>query len=496
MSEGLQKIYRPITRLALQIASLLLGGMTLCTLLAPLGFNPFGFSALIGLRTGFALGFFCLLVLVATPRFASLRPAYVLVIPALAQYNNVVLAWDAPLGANQPIRLLPILVVVLLLSLELRGQMLRTFESHRWVILAFIILGCVGFAGGIGISPIGVPGLFFFAVYFPLVVMYLSQLIRHRSHLIPNLLAGAGVAFLIFTLGSVVVIQLGSGLGLGGQTGLLSARSVSDFNVVMGFLFLLWPFVVLAFRRMHPIAMAVASVLFLAACLMGLSRVGIFIAPLLVLAAFVGLYPGRPARTLSVLGAIFGVAILFFLIAPGASNIGGDLIRRFNFTEGFALLDLLDRVRPGGEDSAARDRIRLEALRLFESDPLWGVGIGGFAERSLVGFGDAHSLLFSTLAEFGLVGAIALYGLLFTMFLRQAAAFRYPNQDWPFGRLMFVGLAGWFIAVHAAGGALIAISSASFSVNIAGGTYLLLYLFPEAFLWWEQEHPEELGAVL
>ena len=136
---------------------------------------------------------------------------------------------------------------------------------------------------------------------------------------------------------------------------------------------------------------------------------------------------------------------------------------------------MASRVKPGGEDSQGRDRLRIEGSRLFQEDPLWGKGFGGFRENSMRGFYDAHSLTFTALSEQGIFGFTILYGFLGFVFLRISKV-RTMQHAHPGQQLFVVGFLVWLFAVHSVGGNLIQVPEGGFNVNILPAVMLILYL--------------------
>ena len=96
-------------------------------------------------------------------------------------------------------------------------------------------------------------------------------------------------------------------------------------------------------------------------------------------------------------------------------------------------------MKPGGEDSLARDQLRAEAVRLVSDQPLTGLGFGGFGISSERGYNDAHSLSFTVLAEQGLLGLGVLFAVIAVVFLLSLPFLAAGTLAWPQG-LIYLGL--------------------------------------------------------
>lgn len=463
------------------VASLLkLMGMVLlvATLLgmsaSMLRFNPLGYGTLEGPRTSLTLAYWMALALLVLPQFRPHRPALILLVPVLTQVNNVVMGWDLPTGAFAPIRLLPYLLLCGVMIADMKSDLSKAIAANKWLWVAFGLLGLLGAAGGwANEAQLWLPTLLFYSLFFPLWATYLNWSLRRGDR--DQLTGAAFVAGMLGIFSTLVIIGVGSQLDLGGKAGIAGTRNVSDINVVLPYLVLLWPFVVIGLRQVGGLVGGAAMCGLLGVAFLGLSRLGMVLLPLLLLVTLAWWVrkDWKPA-VLSV--GVVTLLITFAYLGSAELRLAGDLLlRRFNVAGGQDFASLTAQFAPGGGESLQRDVLRTEALRMATSEPLWGVGAGNFTELSRAGFGDAHSLSLTVLAEFGLIGLASLYLVL-------GAIAWCLIHAWQSTRSSFVGLMGtafclWLIMAHTAGSNLATMSVASFGVNAATGAYLLLYLF-------------------
>ena len=164
-----------------------------------------------------------------------------------------------------------------------------------------------------------------------------------------------------------------------------------------------------------------------------------------------------------------GIALVWTVV-PNRESLGLVWAQRFYVGSPEQMIDVLGRVKPGGDDSFARDQLRNEALRLWRQDPLIGQGYGGFGAWSVRGYNDAHSLTFTTLAENGLIGLGLLYGLIGFLALRLLRLAKASSS-------FLLSFLAWLVAMHSVGGNLSVLSPHGFNINAINGVLLVTYLF-------------------
>jgi len=462
-----------------QVAKVLVGmgifGGLASFCLDALGINALGFGALDTARNAVAITTFGLLIALFMPAFVQVRTALILLIPLLTQFYQVGLAWDFAVGPNSLIRVLPYVGIWLAMAAGIgaRRPSVTQGEQVGWAISACI--GLLGWVTGFTNGPTAAAGFFVFAGFLPTLYFFLKCQFELEPTGREQVIAAGFLGFLVLAVGAFLVIKLGSGMAMGGVSGLLGTRNVSDYNLIFTYLLLLWPIAVLGGSSLGPSAVGMLGTVFVASSIVGLSRTGAIMVPVLVLVSLIALFRGN-ARHWG--GAAFAVLIcgtLVYFATPGRETLGLVWGQRFNVFSVDQAGTIVDRIRPGGEDSAARDVLRQEAWRLWLQEPLSGQGFGGFGAASVRGYNDAHSLSFTTLSENGLAGLVSLYGLLGFLALRLIRLLSLPVHRTR--SIYLISFIFWLISVHTVGGNLAVLSESGFNVNVINGVLLVLYLW-------------------
>ena len=464
-----------VLRLIKAVGSLALLGALVALATDGLGFNLLGFGSLDVARNAVAFTVFGLLIALFTPRFRDLRLSLVLIIPILTQFYQVGLAWDFALGPTSLIRVLPYVAVIIAATAELIRRPISLTKAEQMGWLGSAGIGLLGWASGIGTGFTGVFGFLIFGLVLPGLYLFLKQRFEVDETTTAQIGAAGLVGFLALAIGTFVVIKLGSSMEIGGVAGLLGTRNVSDYNLIFAYMLLLWPLALLGASWFGPWQVGAISTLFLASAVVGLSRTGIMMVPLLVLGGLLALYGRKPKSLFLSFAAVLAVGGAVWFMVPNRDTLGSVWSQRFNVGNLDQMLEIANRVKPGGDDSEARDQLRNEALRLWRQDPVIGQGYGGFGAFSVRGFNDAHSVTFTTLAENGLIGLVALYGLFGFLALRLLRLARWDVEG-PKG-LFLASFAVWLIAIHSVGGNLSVLSAHGFNVNAINGLLVVLYLF-------------------
>lgn len=472
---------RPITSKLLScVGGFTLIGATLGVATDALGVNLFGFGSMDVMRNSLACTVLGLLIALFLPRFQDIRTALVLLIPVITQFYQVGLAWDFALGPQSLIRVLPYFGVACALVAELVRRPVSLTRTEQVGMLLCGGVGLLGWVSGVDASAVGFFGFATFAFLLPLIYAYLKQQFATDVTAGAQLTSASFVSFVALAVGTLVVIRLGAGMSMGGVTGLLGTRNVSDYNLIFAYMLLLWPIALLAASRYGAWCVGVISVMFLASAVVGLSRTGILLVPLLVIVGLISLYRRSPKAMGSSLLAMVVTCALVWTVMPNRESLGLVWAQRFNVSSPQQVASIFSRVKPGGDDSFARDQLRNEALRLWRQDPLIGQGYGGFGAWSVRGYNDAHSVTFTTLAENGLIGLGLLYGLFGFLGLRLLRLSFRPLTDGSgsiIGFVFLVSFFSWLLAMHSVGGNLAVLSPRSFNVNAINGILLVAYFF-------------------
>ncbi len=457
------------------VGGLGIGSALLAFALDALGLNIMRFGALDVPRNAMCFLVFGLLIALFTPRFAHIRTSLVLIIPMLSQFYQVGLAWDYPVGPSSVIRILPYVAVAIAMAAGLWHRPVTPTKPEQLAWIGCLAIGALGLAGGMEFGSSGAFGLFVFGLYLPMTYFYIKSRMTVEDNVSAQIGASGLISFLMFAVGTFVVIRLGSGMEIGGVSGLLGTRNVSDYNLIFAYMLLLWPIALVGASWFGPWLCGGLSMLFIASAVMGLSRTGILMVPLLVVVGLATLYAKQSRSMVQSLAAMGLVGAIAWTMAPNRDTLGIVWAQRFNVGSAAQMLDVANRVRPGGDDSAARDQLRNEALRLWRQEPLIGHGYGGFGAFSVRGYNDAHSASFTTLAENGVLGLAGLYILLGFLALRlgRLATFKAPGPK----SLFLMSLVVWVIAVHTVGGNLGVFSEHGFNVNAINGVLLVMYFW-------------------
>lgn len=469
-------IEREITlRLLQTVATFGLVGALVALCTDGLGFNLLGFGNMDVARNAVAVTAFGSLIALFVPRYRSVRLGLILTIPLLTQFYQVGLAWDFALGPTSLIRVLPYVGVAMAVVAELIRRPISLSRAEQMGWLASAGIGILGWASGLGTGLTGPFGFIVFGLLLPGMYAFLKQQFENEPTAKAQIGAAGFVSFLALAVGTFVVIRLGSAMDMGGVAGLLGTRNVSDYNLIFAYMLLLWPLALMASGWFGPWCVGMISSLFLASAVIGLSRTGILMVPLLIIGGLVALYGKQPRQLGLTIAAVVVSGAAAWSMMPNRETLGTVWGQRFNIGSVDQMLEVANRVRPGGDDSEARDQLRNEALRLWRQDPLIGQGYGGFGAFSVRGFNDAHSITFTTLAENGLIGLVALYGLFGFLALRLLRLARWDVSGPK--SLFLLSFAVWLMAIHSVGGNLAVISAHGFNVNAINGLLIVLYLW-------------------
>jgi len=439
------------------------------------GVNLLNFGTLDIARNAIAFWVYFLVTLLFVPGEKHLRLPLVLLIPILTQLYQVGLGWDLPGGPSSIARIVPYVGVLIFLISTLLADRAKITRTEWGFVIATNAVGVTGAVLGSASQAVALVTYLAVGVMLPLYYFFLKRELTSSTFAPSQIEASALMGFLALTVGTLVIIRMGSEMTLGGVTGLLGTRNVSDYNLVLAYLILLWPLALRAARAVGPVMVAIALVLLLASAIMGLSRTGLMFIPILAIAGLFSVFKHSVSTGIRTAGWIVVLGVIAFFATPQKDQLNTVWLQRLNLTESSQTSSLVTKLKPGGEDSTARDQLRMEGYRLFSQSPLMGQGFGGFGESSRRGFRDAHSMTFTALAETGILGLIALYFVLALVGLR---LFRLATaksvQD---GGLFFICFLMWLFAVHSVGGNLTAIQAGSFTVGAINGVLLMVYLW-------------------
>ncbi len=457
------------------------GSLFVGILLDAMGINLFRLSSMDFERNTFCIFVLGLAFSVMSAKMHRLQPVVVMLLFALTQYFQVSLGWDVQTGVLSIPRLLPIIAQLVLIIIALKRVKWRCSRSFATGWLASASLGVLGLSS-LDITPIGIYQFIGFSLQLPLWVAYLSVVILPNEKYRRALQLGGWIAFLIFGLGTVIVIRLGGGLGFSsGGEGFLAARGISEFNLVLTYLILLWPFALAESEARGPIVVGITISIFIVATIFGLSRTGLFLVPALILSSLMFIYRKKPMNIIISIATIAMVTVLGVVAMPGSAQLGTDWNNRLDISSIAQVSESVANLTPGGASAKARDLLRGESLVWWQQSPIIGQGFGSFEKMSRIGFTDPHSISFFIAIELGLVGLVCFYGFLAALLSRSIRAMRLPTNSTAL-IAMPLSLFAFIFAAHSVGGGLFLSNSQGFSANSNNSMLLLVFLYPSLLI--------------
>lgn len=438
--------------------------------------NLMKFGALDMVRNGLTFGFSGFVLSVLFEKDRSTRLTALILVPLFAQIYQTILGWDVGAGALSVFRWLPYLAMLVSLISSVRWRDLGLTATERIAVAAIFGMSLVGWVANADRTPIGVISFVLMGIVAPMFYVAVRQALVEFPCFRIRLLAVALIGFVSLALGTLVIIQVGSGLQLGGMTGILATRNVSDFNLVIGYLVLLAPFAIYASYRIGLWSTVLITLLFFATCFFGLSRVGMTLGPLMFFTCVAILFRRQPRQMLVGTVGLVLLGMGAWSVMPNREALAYSWLLRFNVTDVSNVGEILERVKPGGEDSLARDQLRAEAVRLVSDQPLTGLGFGGFGISSERGYNDAHSLSFTVLAEQGLLGLGILFAAIAVVFLRLWWLIRHEPESNSYAWVVLIAFAFWILVVHTVGGNLLNVAPSGFTVGAITSIMLAIYL--------------------
>ncbi len=353
------------------------------------------------IQTVLVFGFYayCVLTLVIPSEH---KLFYVVSIPVLTQFLHLFQKYDFPPGANSLWRLLPFILVDLYITSHLIRFKTGLTANEKSVVASWIALNFLS----VIISP-NLPGIITGAFVLilstiPLYFCYLNMYSDSPSFSM-DLERSQCLLFVILAFGTFGLVFFGAQYK--GASNLLVTRNISDTNVTMAYFILLWPFALrYAGRSGHPFLLtSLLALLFVGVVMLSFSRGAVFIVLPYLLATL--LIASNLKRSL-------WFAAVGILLSAGFD----DLLQRINADLAYSWqLRFADFQAAGPAfqklgEASGRAEIRNLGYKLFLKNPLYGHGTGSF-ELLGPGYREAHSMLFTILAEQGLIGVLYLYAL-------------------------------------------------------------------------------------
>ncbi|MEX2283735.1 MAG: O-antigen ligase family protein [Gemmatimonadota bacterium] len=412
-------------------------------------------------------------------RRRSASTVLILLIPFIAQFYQIILGWDVTLGAASFLRLLPFAIMALTLMLAIdrdRPEITYGEAAGFWIWELSCLLSYVA-AWGVSRPVVALVAFALHALLVPLIYLFVKGRLTRDGEGARQMMAALLVGFVMLAWGSVIVSFVA--LGYRGSDSLLVARNANDGNNVLAYLLLAWPFVVLAALTWNRKSIPFLAATFLASVALLFSRGGLALVPPLMIVT--GLIIARRFST-----TVVALSVGLLVVGLAWVQFGAE----FALVELWALRFDTDLGALGGIPAivtvllgqvSGRAEIWSEGIRLFMNEPIWGNGFGSF-EALGPGFSEAHSLLFTTLAERGLIGFTVVYGLLGAWLLGLLFGLRSAQPAVrPYLLVVVATFACWFVFVHAVSSAVVVISEKGFMVNILGAMLLVMLFFTKDF---------------
>jgi O-antigen ligase len=389
---------------------------------------------------------------------------HVLSIPILTQFLHLFQKYTFPAGANSLWRLAPFLLVDLyLIHALLRFKTNLTLPEKcaisSWIAINFLF---------IAISPNlqdTIAGAFtLFLITLPAYFLYLNILSKSPSFA-PDLEQSLCLLFIILALGTFGLVFFGARYKESDV--LLVTRNISDTNVTMAYFILLWPFVLFYIKRignMLPLTLLM-TLMFSVVVMLSFSRGAVFIvAPYIVFSLFIG---ERKKRFFWLAAVGTGLGMAF-------TNLIGlvDADVAYSWELRFADLHSVGPVMRKLQEASGRTDIHRLAYNLFLESPVCGHGTASF-EKLGPGYREAHSMLFTALAEQGLIGTLYLYSLFLGLGYRLLESTSFHRKNW----LLTVALAAYLLFVHSVGSVFVIIPSKSLTINCIAPLLLICFYY-------------------
>jgi hypothetical protein len=473
-----------VGQLAREWAAIGVAALIAAVIPAVVGVSVFGYSQLELPRSAFT--FFVLFHLVTCLTSFDRRDEVIrlMIVPFLTQPYQVCLGWDFAPGGLSFMRILPYLVLIAAFALAIARRRYRPSVGELALGGAALGISLLGWFVGSRFTMVGLTVTLFVGVLLPTMAMYLGSIARSKPELMPQFGAAIGCGIFILMLGFLASFALaGVVVTSRGEGTLESAREIGDFNSLVSYLILSWPFAVCYLQRVNRYALALLFVLFIIVTFAGFSRTMMLLAPPLMLLSLPVAFPRLKAHTVILtlcVCAIAGWAILQYYLSSPAGQLFLQLwFARFDLdplAPNFSLSSALHTVTMGGEAWNERSELRAEGFRVFLEHPFTGTGWSTFVHVSRIHQETSHSLTADMLQQAGIFAAALFWIVVFEAFSRIVLVARRPNS-WPAAVRMFAfTLFVWIIAAHTVGAQLFKVGDSGFQANALSGMLFLLYL--------------------
>jgi O-antigen ligase len=408
----------------------------------------------------FSFYVYCILVLFCSSRE---RLFHVLSIPVFTQFLHLFQKYSFTAGANSPWRLFPFLILDLFLIDFLIGSKPSCPSTEKLLFASWIILNFFFLAITPGLATIFYGSSILILITIPLYFRYMS-IIWKEPGFSDDVEKSLFLIYLILGFGTFGLVAAGASYM--GSDNLLATRNISDTNVTMAYFILLWPFVLLYARKTAwAMCLTLASWLIFAGVVMiSFSRGAVVIVgPLMITTLFC---TGNRFYLIS-----FALSALFAMYGPELVDFANSDLAYF-WKLRIGDLHSTSSLSRQLQDASGRSEIHALAYTIFLQNPLFGHGTGSF-EVLGPGYREAHSMLYTFLAEQGLIGTIYIY----TLFIALARILLKITLAASRFAVLLLSLLAYLVFVHSVGTVFFVIPAKSITVNCIAPVLLICTYF-------------------
>lgn len=401
---------------------------------------------------------FCSLVLLTSSKH---KIYHVLSIPFYTQFIQIFQKFDFPGGANSLWRIAPFILSACSLANLCLAWKVELSTNERLGLVLWLVLMALGLVNSPNFEHVGLGGTL---IYFLLIPqLYAVLKVATSAFDFAELLDM--YAFLLFVILAIATVGLVLFASRYQETdNLLATRNIADTNVTMAYFILLWPFACsyLLKTRFPKLSISILTLLLLTIVMLSFSRGAILIVlPLILLSLFL---QGMTSWWTITAIALFTHKEAIFALLEKHDLLYFWSLRFSGFATNQSFWEAL-------QQASGRVEIQAAAWQLFLRKPLLGNGIASF-ELLGPGFREAHSLLFTILCEQGIMGALLLYTLLFTILKTQIS-----NHKGLSSLIFPLSFVAYLVFSHTVGSVFVILTSKSISVNYIAPMLLLCQYF-------------------
>ncbi|MEO6285552.1 MAG: O-antigen polymerase [Dyadobacter sp.] len=395
---------------------------------------------------------------------------HVLSIPVFTQFLHLFQKYTFTAGANSIWRLLPFIILNLYFSHYFLTKYLPPTNNEKLLLASWGTIQAFFLIISPNLDRVVWGGSLLFLVTLPMYFLYLKTAmaaVDFRSEMESYLC----LLYIILGLGTFGLVIAGSGYK--DSDNLLATRNISDTNVTMAYFILLWPFALLFSerKRFSTLLLLIIFGIFIGIVVFSFSRGAVLIvAPYLLISLILlrNLSQGKWMMITIAVLALYTPELFSFL-----ENDDLTYFWQLRFGNIISLSSALARL----QEISGRAEIHAIAYQLFLEKPLVGHGTGSF-EILGPGYREAHSLLYTLLAEQGVIGVLYMYLLFGSLGMSMFSVFARGRKY----LILPVSFAFYLLFNHTVGSVFVIIPGKSVTINcIAPVLLLCLYFYVKSF---------------